>query len=247
MFQLNKMATITTLVPEIKTITASVVEVKTFSEGNFLIKFKLPEKMNFKAGQFIMIHYKDKNRPFSIASPPSQETIELLIKKNKNGCVTPYLANMKSGDKLEISGPYGSFTVKPTDAEEIVFVAAGTGVAPFRAMIQDLLERGVNKKISLIFGFRYDFYFKEVWRELEMRYKNFKVYVVSSKPERNWTGLQGHVTEHFKEILKNAEGKEVYMCGPEEMMESSKNELLKIGFKPNQIHIEAWREVFSGK
>ena len=218
-----------------------VIGIKHFADDNFIIRLKRPKELNFKAGQFLMLYAKDKCKPFSIASPPSEKSIDFLIKKHDDGAVTPYLIKLKKGDKVKITGPYGSFGIKK-NAAEIVFIAVGCGVAPFRAMAGDYLEKNPEKKVTFVFGFRNDFFFENEFKELGKKHKNFKLYAFCSKPKPIWKGLTGHVTEHLKNIIINPEQKIVYLCGMSEMIEETKKILVEqIGFKDNQIHIEEWR------
>jgi len=226
------------------TITCRVIENTHFKE-DFLLTLKPEKKIKFKAGQFFLIHMHEQNRPFSIASPPSQENLQFLIRKHIGGAVTPYLSELIKEDKVEISGPYGSFTAKTDKNEELIFIATGTGIAPFRSMIVDELEKNPDKKISLIYGFRHECFFDEVWRELKEKYKNFQIYGACSRPGRSWKGLKGHITDHLCNIIKSSENKRVYICGSEAMVNDTRQMLLKTcGFNEDKIKVEEWRDLY---
>ena len=219
----------------------TVQSIGRFAEGTFLLKAKPEKNLRYKAGQFVMIKAFGVERPFSISSAKGEKTIEFLISPHPDGALTPKLAKLKKGDTFEITGPFGMFTDKDTKAKEIFFIAAGTGIAPFRAMISDALKRFPEKKITLIFGFRYNFYFEKIWRELERKNKNFKVFVCCSKPKKNWKGLKGRVTEHLENLLKNSKDKEIYICGPPPMVQTTLEVLeKKLKFGRKQIHMEKW-------
>ncbi|MFH1376593.1 MAG: FAD-dependent oxidoreductase [Candidatus Woesearchaeota archaeon] len=217
-----------------------VIGIKKFSEGSFILKTKKPKAFNFKAGQFVMIHYKNNKKAFSISSHPSNKTLYFLIKKHNKGAVTPFLYNLKKGDKIEISGPFGAFTIKDLSSKEIIFIAAGTGISPFRGMILEALKRFPNKKINLIFGFRQDFYYKDFFDKLKEKNKNFNYHAFCTGNIKDWKGKKGRVTEHMPKIIISPNNKEAFICGPKEMAESTKNTLIKIGFKLDQIHMEKW-------
>ena len=220
---------------------ANIESFEWLTKNTFFMKVRPEEKVAFKAGQFMMIKAGGDEKPFSIASFPGEETIDFLISVHLDGTVTPKLAKMKKGSALEIEGPYGVFTVGDTTAKEIVFVAAGTGIAPFRSMIMDALQRFPKKKIKLMFGFRENFYFEKYWRELEHSYSNFKLCLCCSAPKGGWTGRAGRVTACLEEEIKDAKDKEVYVCGLPVMVADTREILeKKLGFSHTQIHVEKW-------
>lgn len=217
-----------------------VESVEKFEENNFFLKVRPKKKFKFKPGQFVMIEFDGVKKPFSIASFPGEETIDFLISTHPDGQITPKLAELKEGDSFDVEGPYGTFVVKDTDAKEIIFIAAGTGVAPFRSMVTDALYRFPDKKIGLIFGFRYDFYFNDFWKKLQKVHKHFDICGCCTRPPKKWNGYTGRVTEHLANKIQDAKDKEVYICGPPAMVKDTLKELKEIGFKAKQIHLEKW-------
>lgn len=225
----------------VKTYTATVEKITKYTEHSLLIRFSLPEKMSFSAGQFVMVQLNGVKKPFSISSPPSDDSLELLIRMHDEGLLTPHLWKLSEGDHVEIIGPYGKFGVVESENDEIVFISAGTGVAPFHAMIQDLLESGTKKKVSLIFGFRENYFFEEVFTELAKKYPNFTLHPSCSGDRADWTGLRGRVTEHLKELLGDGKGKDYYICGPKPMVEDTEKHLKDdLDVDATCIHVERW-------
>ncbi len=222
---------------------ATVVSIQHYPDDNFLIEIKPKRIWSFKAGQFAIIHINKQQRPFSIASPPTQKTLSFLIKKHDQGIVTPFLTRLKVGDTIEVSGPYGAYTYKPGNEKHIIFISSGTGVAPFHSMIPDILEKYKDKRVTLIHGFRYNCFFDETWSNLSKKYKNFKQYCTTSRPLPGYKGLSGHVTDHICSLLTSPKDSVVYICGSEAMVEETKNTLLKsCGFNEDQIRVEEWRD-----
>ncbi|PIN91546.1 hypothetical protein COU57_00155 [Candidatus Pacearchaeota archaeon CG10_big_fil_rev_8_21_14_0_10_32_14] len=222
---------------------ASVVSIQHYPDDNFIIVVKPKRKWSFKAGQFAILHVNKQQRPFSIASPPSQRDLTFLVKKHDQGIVTPTLTRLKVGDTIEVSGPYGAYTYKPRSEKNIIFISSGTGVAPFHSMIPDILEKYKDKKVTLIHGFRFDCFFDDTWRALVKKYKNFKPYGACSRPVQGYKGLQGHVTDHICSLITSPKDSVVYICGSEAMVEETKKILLNsCGFKENQIRVEEWRD-----
>ncbi|MFH1592065.1 MAG: FAD-dependent oxidoreductase [Candidatus Woesearchaeota archaeon] len=225
-----------------------VIKAERFNENTIFLelKFEAGVDFKFKAGQFIYIHIvvdgKEEERPYSIASKPSQDTIELLIRKYDEGKVSPYLYKLNKGDKLRVRGPIGIFKVKKPVKKETVFIAAGAGVAPLRSMIYDILENFPNKKVTLIFGFRYetDFFFKNEFKKLAEKNKNFKCYGCATKAKGE-SYLKGRVTEHLSELVGFLENKDVYICGPSVMIDEVAKILTKeLGFKKDRVYFEEW-------
>lgn len=225
-----------------------IVNSKKFTDNTLLLELKLPNSdFKFKAGQFVLVYLildnKEENRAFSIASKPSQKTVELLIKKLESGKISPNLFKLKQGDKLKIRGPFGMFTVKEPSKEEIIFIAAGTGIAPLRSMIHETLEQNPNKKVNLIFGFRHesDYFHREELEELQEKHKNFTIYPCSTKPQENWPHQKGRVTSFLPNFIKSPENKHIYICGPNQMINDTLNLLIKqLKFQKDQIYLERW-------
>lgn len=220
---------------------ATVSEIKKYSDVSVRVKFKLWERFDFKPGQFISIHHNKEERPFSIASVPGKKGFELLIRTHPDGKVTPWLCGLKKGSKVKISGPYGNFTIRENENKKIIFVCAGTGIAPFKGMVEYALKNYPNKKVTLIFGFREEFYFEKEFKKLQQKYRNFSLKPSCSKPDKNWKGLVGRVTEHLEEIIKSPDSKDIYICGPKEMVKNTKEILLtKLKFNKKYVHVEEW-------
>ena len=107
--------------------------------------FEVPgiEQLHFKPGQFVSFNEtlkgKKITRPYSIVSLPDGNRFELCLNLVHEGVFTPHLFEMKPGDSIEMSAPLGFFVVRDP-AKEAVFIATGTGIAPFRAMTPDYLS-----------------------------------------------------------------------------------------------------------
>ena len=211
----------------------------------------------FQAGQYMMMHLPEyalsdkrlsnhqeherkKPKAYSIASPPSwNDHLEFLIALKDGGVVSPYLASLKEGDSVPVKGPLGKFVIKEIK-KEFTFIATGTGIAPFRSMIHDLLKKNPKQQINLFYGFRseHDFLLQEEWSELAKKYEHFRLVATCSRPNGTWSGLEGRVTSYLHEIpvMDN----DVYICGSEPMIHDTKHVLEKRGFEKGQVHIEIW-------
>ena len=182
-------------------------------------------------------------RAYSMANYPEEKGVVMLnvriatppmsAAKAPPGIMSSYIFSLKPGDKVTVSGPYGEFFVKDTEAE-MIYVGGGAGMAPLRSHIFDLLMRlGSKRKVSYWYGARSvrEVFYSEEFDKLQEGYPNFSWRLALSEPlpEDNWTGLTGFIHQAlFEEYLKEhpaPEDCEYYLCGPP-MMNSAVLKLL---------------------
>lgn len=195
-------------------------------------------------------------RAYSMASYPEEKEIMLNVRiatpppradeSVPPGIMSSYIFSLKPGDKCIISGPYGEFYAKDTDAE-MVFVGGGAGMAPMRSHIFDQLRRLKSKrKMTFWYGARSkrEMFYVEDFDMLARENPNFVWHTALSDPlpEDNWTGYTGFIhTVLLEEYLKNhpaPEDCEFYMCGPPMMNTAVINMLLSIGVEPENIMLD---------
>ena len=203
-------------------------------------------------------HVKEETiRAYSMANYPEERG---LIKLNVRiatpppgapasippGIMSSFIFNLKPGDKVTISGPFGEFYAKDTDAE-MVFVGGGAGMAPMRSHIFDQLRRlSSTRKISYWYGARSlrEMFYTEEFDKLAEECENFSWHVALSDPvpEDNWTGLTGFIHQVLNdEYLKDhsaPEDCEYYMCGPPLMTAAVINLLENLGVEPENILLD---------
>jgi Na+-transporting NADH:ubiquinone oxidoreductase subunit F len=160
--------------------------------------------------------------------------------------LSSFIFGLKAGDKATVSGPYGEFFAKETEAE-MVFIGGGAGMAPMRSHILDqLLRIKTNRKISFWYGarsLREAFYVGE-FNRLAEEHDNFEWYLALSEPlpEDHWNGLTGFVHDILLEnYLRNhpaPEDNEYYMCGPPVMNTAVINMLDAQGVEPENIFLD---------
>lgn len=233
---------------------APVIQIKDLSPNtkSFLIALDDPKEFDFQAGQFITFDLPigDKRnqrwRSYSIANAPDGgRLLELCIVKLEQGLASNYLFNeLKLGDFLKFKGPEGGFVLPEQIDHDMIFICTGTGLAPFRSMLWDiLLHNKPHQAIHLIFGTR----FKEGILYLnELNYFQEKLegfeYSIALSREDSEGCYKGYVHQVYME--KFSEPKEeikFYLCGWTQMVdEAVANLLTKLKYKPDQVKYELY-------
>ena len=203
------------------------------------------EQLHFKPGQFVsfkeMLGGKKITRAYSIASLPSGNHFELCLNLVHDGNFSPYLFAMKPGDSVEMTDPLGFFVVR-NPSKDAVFVATGTGIAPFRSMTPDYLNHPLAKDLRLIFGVRHEstIYYRDDFEALAQQHANFRFWPTLSRPEPSWGGRTGHVQLHILEAIGDRRDLDVYICGLKVMVDDVRAILKEMGFDRKQIIFEKY-------
>ncbi len=222
-------------------------------------EFDIEEEYRDEWDQYNVWRYEsrvteDVIRAYSMANYPGEKGIVMLNVRIASppptapegtppGQVSSYIFNMKPGDKVTASGPYGDFFVKDTDAE-MVYIGGGAGMAPLRSHVLDLfLSRNCNRKVSYWYGGRSlrELFYQEDFEKLAEKHPNFTFHTVLSMPveEDKWDGLTGFVHQVLHdEYLKDhpaPEDIEYYMCGPPLMAQAVLRMLDDLGVEPENI------------
>ena len=195
-------------------------------------------------------------RAYSMASYPEEKEIMLNVRiatpppgaadNIPPGIMSSFIFNLKPGDKVFVSGPYGEFFAKETD-NEMVFIGGGAGMAPMRSHIFDQLRRLKSKrKMTFWYGARSkrEMFYVEDFDMLAKENDNFEWHVALSDalPEDNWQGYTGFIHNVlYEQFIKNhpsPEDCEYYMCGPPIMNSSVINMLLANGVDPENIMLD---------
>lgn len=227
-------------------IRAKIVEIIDLNHDvkEYTFKFIEPEKVEYKAGQFILVKIQEEPkmyRAYSISSYNEDGSgLSVTVKKDPKGYGTDIIFNQfKANDFVDLEGPMGAELIVDKSAEKVVFVAGGIGITPFIPMVQDVLK-GVNeiKEVKLIYGvnkekeFMYDDYFKN----LEEQFDKFEYKKVAAFDE-NWSGKKGFVTDILKEM--ELDGYKVYLCGPKPMINPTVKQLTQQGVQEENIFYES--------
>lgn len=223
--------------------------------------FDVPEEYRgdwdkFNLFRFVSEVKEPTLRAYSMANYPDEKGIIMLnvriatpppgVPDAPPGIMSSYIWSLKAGDKVTISGPFGEFFAKETDAE-MVFIGGGAGMAPMRSHIFDQLKRlGSKRKISFWYGARSlrEMFYQEEFEQLARDSPNFSFHIALSdpQPEDNWTGYTGFIHNVlYENYLKHhaaPEDCEFYMCGPPMMNAAVIKMLQDLGVEDENIMLD---------
>jgi ferredoxin-NADP reductase len=189
-------------------------------------------KPAFVPGQFLSLTRNEITRAYSIASPPDSNSFALCANLVQDGRFSPFLFAMQPGDEIDFKGPYGAFIMK-RPASDSIFVATGTGIAPFRSM----LMAGLDRPVTLIFGVRHR---EGLLYDEELRTMPIDYQPTLTRPPEDWTGLTGRVQAHVLRELGDRRDVDVYICGLREMVDELRANLKEIGLDRKRIIYEKY-------
>lgn len=179
-----------------------------------------------------------------IATPPFDRATGKWKSGIKPGLCSSYIFNLKPGDKVKVSGPYGEFHILDTK-REMLYVGGGAGMAPLRSHLLHLFRtlKTTDRKVSYWYGARSknEIFYEEDFRAIEKEFPNFKFNIALSepRPEDNWTGYVGFIHQViYDNYLKDhdaPEDIEYYMCGPGPMAKAVEGMLDSLGVPKDML------------
>jgi ferredoxin-NADP reductase len=228
------------------------------TEHVYLMRFApVNHQLDFKPGQYVILHIPQADghparRLYSIASPESQKQwFELLVEIIPDGVASGFLMNMKIGETVTAQGPAGMFFLKP-EPMDTVFLATGTGIAPIRSMIRQLIDHHSDKKIFLFWGFPTmdTLYLQDEFKQIARTVPNFffmncmsrekDLSCVTDEFDKPHFGI-GHINdglETIAEISQNLNNFYYYICGGPKVVESMREYLASKQIPKENIHFE---------
>jgi CDP-4-dehydro-6-deoxyglucose reductase, E3 len=220
----------------------SVIEKLTDDVIRLVLRLPPNSNFNFNSGQYVNIIRRNVTRSYSIANSSNHKNeLEFFIKKYTNGLMSEYFfkeANIN--DLLRLEGPIGTFFLRDSSFENIIFLATGTGIAPIKSILEGLEkshEQYQNKKIWVIIGARYQ---DDLFWEPNYKNLNIKYIPVLSRQDNDWTGSKGYVQDVVLRQQIDLENTQVYACGSNEMIKSAKRLFFKNNLKENNFFSDAF-------
>ncbi|MEP7351716.1 MAG: FAD-binding oxidoreductase [Acidobacteriota bacterium] len=227
----------------------------------FLFEAVGVERLDYVPGQFVSLtsslakaeggETKQITRAYSLASAPEgHNQFALCLNRVEGGWMSPFLFAMQPGETMEMSAPMGTFVLREAHADaprHSIFIATGTGVAPFRAMLRAMLRatlRDDSSRFTLLLGARYESHllYRAEFAAFAQQHPQFRFMPTLSRPDADWRGRTGYVQAHLTEALDGiaADAVDFYLCGLGPMVNGVRAILKEMGFNRKQIRSEKY-------
>ncbi len=235
---------------QVRILPARVIEKTILSENVVRLRLKLPkaQRLQFLAGQYVDVLLSGgKRRAFSIASCPSlEDEIELHIRHVEGGGFTGYVFDeLKERDILRFEGPLGNFFIRNDDTQRpMIMMGGGTGFAPLKSMIENLLEQGDRREIHLYWGARIseERYLDKLpsqWAR-EHSHIHYRRAVSEPGPTLNGNEFTGFVHEAVIDDFPDLAGFDIYMSGPPAMIDAAKHAFVEHGAGERRLFYDSF-------
>jgi propane monooxygenase reductase subunit len=218
----------------IVTATAEVTAIEPLTSDIRRLVLKLPEPVEFHAGQYMDIAIPGadgQHRSFSMANTPGDPNqLEFMIKLYEGGHFSGLLADSANGhginvgDQLSCTGPYGVFTLRDSSPRRLVFIAGGAGMAPIMSLLRSMAEKGTTRPVTFYYGARTedDLFALEELERLggvlpDMRF----VPALSEAGDETWSGESGLITDVVDRLEEDLADVDAYLCGPPPMVDAA--------------------------
>ncbi|USW02762.1 FAD-binding oxidoreductase [Pseudomonas pergaminensis] len=228
-----------------KTLPCRVDSFKRLADDVVEVVLRLPPKdpLNYLPGQYVDIIGKEGiRRSYSIANAPREDgKLQLHIRRVVDGVMSRYwFEDLGNNDLLRLEGPRGTFALRNTLPTNLIFLATGTGIAPVKAILEQLKAdpgRVANKRIWVYWGGRHapDIYWNPEFDSLVINF-----IPVLSRPDGSWSGRTGYVQDVLEYDGVDLANSVVYACGSEHMIHSAKEKLVTLGLPHKNFYSDAF-------
>jgi propane monooxygenase reductase subunit len=216
-----------------RTVQTSVTAVAPLTHDIRLLRLKVDddEPFSYRPGQYVDIRipdHEDEHRSFSMANTTSApDELEFMIKLYPDGRFSGLLQEdrLKPGDALEVTGPYGVFTLRSSSPRRLLFIGGGAGMAPILCLLRSMAEAGVERPATFYYGARSttDLFHVEELEELGRELHDFSFVPALSEAaaDDDWSGETGLITEVVERLEDDVTDVDAYLCGPPPMVDAA--------------------------
>jgi CDP-4-dehydro-6-deoxyglucose reductase/terephthalate 1,2-dioxygenase reductase component len=231
-----------------KTFTAKVYSNALAAPDISLLRLRLPagQRAKFQAGQYLQVLLDDgSQRSYSMANPPQEsDGVTLHIRHVPGGRFTAQVTQLTPGDTLQIELPFGHVALREEDSRPIVFVAGGTGFAPVKSILDDMLKRRVKRPMTLIWGAREasGLYLRPAVERWQKQWPDFRfIGALSDVPaEAIGDAYAGRVDQALLAHCPDLSGHVVYCCGSPPMAAAVRSAAIDSGLAANDFHADVF-------
>ncbi len=228
---------------QVNTFTGTLTHLEKVSDSTIIFDILLDDECQapFLSGQYVNVNIPNTNeyRSYSFSSKPNDTTTSFIVRNVPEGRMSTFLSNhAKIGDKMKFTGPFGSFYLRPI-VRPTLFLAGGTGIAPFISMLKTLSNQTSAYPVRLVFGVTNDTDLVElstlqIFKEAHSWF-DYRTVVASqdSAHER-----KGYVTSHIDNEWLTDGNVDIYLCGPVPMVDAVKNWLDSKNITPTNFYFE---------
>jgi CDP-4-dehydro-6-deoxyglucose reductase len=235
---------------EVKSLPCRIDRMERLADDVMAVFLRLPavEELPFEAGQYLDFMLSEgRRRSFSIASAPADgKMLELHVRRaSSSGFTGQLFDSMRAGTLLRIEGPLGQFWFRRESPRPALLVGGGTGYAPLRAIVRQLLSQGDTRPVTLYWGARTqpDLYEHNWLMNVAAIRPNFVYHPVLSQPEasnQSWAGHTGLVHEAVLRDHASLAPYDVYASGPPAMVEAIRHQFVERGLPREQLYFDSF-------
>jgi CDP-4-dehydro-6-deoxyglucose reductase, E3 len=231
--------------PVVKTLPCRIIDVQLLAADVMQVRLRLPPSspLNWLAGQYIdIIGHGGLRRSYSVANAcKSEQTLELQIRAVENGAMSDYwFTTAKANDLLRLHGPLGTFFLRECDGLDLVFLATGTGIAPVKAILEDLadtLRLSKPRSVTVYWGGRQA---SDIYLDISEISTHIRFVPVLSRGADDWAGERGYVQDALLRHERDWTQTVVYACGSDAMIQTAKQVLTQAGLADKRFYSDAF-------
>jgi propane monooxygenase reductase subunit len=216
-------------------VMVSEISMLTHDIRRLVLKLVDPPEFSWITGQYVEITIPgtDETRSYSLSNvgtgvPAARDDeLEFMIKLYEGGKMSTLFmeGDIKLGDKLQVKGPYGTFTLREDSDRDMIFIGGGAGLGPLWALLQYMDAKGIDRKVTFYYGARTakDLFYLDKMKEISKRLTNFRFVPALSeaRSEDEWDGETGLITDIVDRLEGDLTGVEAYLCGPPPMVDAA--------------------------